>query len=84
MNFVIAGIMGLILVLGSTTVYAPEAGHPDCGDVHDMAYHIEENGRMVDNGGIQKGWMIGNEVYDNAWTLKYRMEGKRILDVSGI
>jgi hypothetical protein len=84
MNFLTAGVMGLTLMLGATAAYAPEAAPQDHGRIHDVAYCVEESGRIVDRAGAPKGWMIGNEVYDNAWNLKYRMEGKSIRDVPGI
>jgi hypothetical protein len=84
MNFFIAGITGLVLVLGTTAAYAPETGPLDRGRIYDVAYCIEENGRIVDNSGASKGWMVGDEVYDNAWNLKYRMEGKSLREVSAI
>ena len=83
MNFFTTGVIGLVLVMGSTAAYAPETGPLDRGQIHDMEYSIEATGRIVDRDGTPKGWMIGDEVYDNAWNLKYRMEGKRIRDLSG-
>jgi hypothetical protein len=83
MNFLASAVAGLVLMAGVTAAYAPETGPADRGEAHEVAYQVEETGRLVDKDGTPKGWMIGNDVYDNAWNLKYRMEGKKLLDVSG-
>jgi hypothetical protein len=83
MKLLASVVIGLALMAGVTAAYAPETEPADRGEIHEVAYRVEETGRIIDKDGTPKGWMIGNEVYDNAWNLKYRLEGKKLFDASG-
>lgn len=74
MNRIIAGTACLVLLVTAGAAYAPETGRADRGDLAGLTYRVEEDGRMVDIDGSQKGWMVGDEVYDNGWNLKYRLQ----------
>jgi hypothetical protein len=84
MNLITAGIACLIVLFTAGAAFAPEAGLADRGDLGGLVYRVEGDGRLVDENGNPKGWMIGNEVYDNGWNLKYRLERRKLHDISGV
>ena len=84
MNRIIAGIGFLIFFLTATAAFAPETGPADRGDIERLAYRVKEDGRIIDGSGNPRAWMVGNEVYDNSWRLKYRLDGRKLHDVPGI
>ncbi len=73
MNSIIAGIACIALLITAGAAYAPEATQADRGDLAGLFYRVEADGRMIDTEGNVKGWMIGEEVYDAGWNLKYRL-----------
>jgi hypothetical protein len=84
MNRIITGIAFLTFLFTATAAYAPETGPADRADFEELAYRVLEDGSIIDGSGNPKGWMVGNEVYDKGWRLKYRLEGKRLHDASGM
>jgi hypothetical protein len=73
-----AGAACLVLLLLSTAVYAPDAGPSERGGIEELVYRVLEDGRVMDNNGRQKGWIMGGDVYDNDWNLKLRIKGRDI------
>jgi len=82
MKSITTGMVCLVLLVTAGAAYAPESGPADRGDVAGLTYRVEDDGRMLDLNGNPKGWMIGDEVYDNGWNLKYRLERRRARDAS--
>ena len=73
MNSIIAGMACIVLLVTAGAAFAPEATRADLGDLAGLTYRVEEGGRMIDTEGNVRGWMIGEEVYDAGWNLKYRL-----------
>jgi len=70
--------IGFILCL---LIMVPELQAPEMTE-HEIigydAYHVADNGAILDRDGIIKGWMHGNIVYDTQWNMKYQINGSRL------
>ncbi len=70
--------IGFILCL---LIAAPELQAPEITEHERIgydAYHVADNGAILDRDGIIKGWMHGNTVYDTQWNIKYHINGSRL------
>jgi hypothetical protein len=45
-----------------------------------QCYHIDDSGRIFDSDGRLRGWIKGDEVYNPALQLKYRLSGRNLKD----
>ena len=81
MKSIVAGVACLVLFAAAGAAYAPETAPADRGDLAGLTYRVEDDGRMVDGYGNPKGWMIGDEVYDSGWNLKYRLEKRKVREI---
>ena len=70
--------IGFILCL---LIVVPELQAPEITEREIIgydAYHVADNGAILDKDGIIKGWMHGNTVYDTQWNSKYYIHGGRL------
>lgn len=74
--------IGFILCL---LIVVPELQAPEIteGEIIGYdAYHVADNGAILDRDGAIKGWMHGNTIYDTQWNSKYHMRGNRLCRIS--
>jgi hypothetical protein len=44
-------------------------------------YQIDDDGKIIDSNGRERGWVKGNEVYSPGLVLRYRLSGRRLEDI---
>jgi hypothetical protein len=65
-------VLPVLCFCSMTELMAPETTERDVFGYE--SYRIEGNGVICDKGGVIKGWMHGNTVYDTQWNVRYHYE----------
>lgn len=70
--------IGFILCLW---IVVPELQAPEMTEYEIIgydAYHVADNGAIIDRDGTIKGWMHGNIIYDTQWNNTYHIHDGRL------
>jgi hypothetical protein len=81
-TWILAALAVLIVVtFVVAAAQVADAPSPETPEVADIAYRIENDGRLVDAEGRTRGWLKGDEIFGPNLELKYRVAGKQIEEI---
>jgi hypothetical protein len=59
---------------------APEIAE---ADINGYYYQVRQDGSIRDSNGVIRGWVLGNRIYDNRWSLMYEMKDGKVKKSNG-